>query len=165
MPSIQQVPPGTFYNGVPIPDDWPAWLRNIAVAAETVEYKGVTHTYAVAKRDFSDEAKRFEGFVAYIAGYVLVSEDTPPTFRPYCALHEIVEMTELAGKRGRCLEALKIELAHVPKAVRHLYAAYRLVFFMQLITFHEENGNVDSDDINEMRESLRYLWPKELGPK
>lgn len=156
MLTAQQIPPGTFYSGVPIPEDWPSWLKGISVAAETVEYKGEVFTYAVAKRDFNEEARQFPGFVAYIQGYTLVSEDVIPNCRPYFALHEIIEMAELTGQKDRCLNALKIELSHVPEHVLPQYCAYRLLFFMRLVDFHEEH-NGDSEELAEMRKSLRYL--------
>lgn len=152
----QEIPAGTFYSELPIPEEWPPWLKKISITAETVEYKGKVFTYAVAKRNFSEEAKEFPGFAAYIQGYVLVSEDVHPSCRPYFALHEFLEFTELAGQQGRCLEALKIELAHVPRKIFSWYCAYRCIFFMRLVDFHEQR-NADSEELFEMMQSLRYL--------
>lgn len=154
--TVQQIPSGTFYAGVPIPEDWPQWLKNISVAAETVAYKDEIFTYAVAKRDFSEQAKELPGFAAYIQDYTLVSEDVPADFRPYFALHEIIEMNELAGKECRCVNALMIELRQVPMSIYHSYREYRCNFFERLIAFHQNLGT-DSEELEEMMKSWWFL--------
>lgn len=155
---IDRIPAGTFHGSIPIPKDWPEWLsKGVALAVETVEYGGQLYTYAVARRDFTKQALKLPGFVSVHGEYVLVSEDVPVKYRTFYALHEIIEMFELAGKTGRCVEALRIELTRVPAGMYLDYVLDRTLFFRRLIEFHEENPGIPTEALAEMRASYGHL--------
>lgn len=101
-------------------------------------------------------APTLPGFLGYLDGqHLFISAEVPERFRNPQLIHEIIEFTELRGVKGRCLEALKRELAMVPADIKQEYLEYRRIFFAKLIGYYA--GSDDEDFKAEIRASYEYL--------
>lgn len=124
-----------------------------AVGTGSVEFFGRERIYDIFSRDLRG-APRF--FIAYNRGNVILSEEIPEMYREFMVLHELQEFEELQGKKGRCLEALKFELKHVPREIRGEYVIFRRETFSELLTYFEKQDG-GKDFIGEVRSSFEHL--------
>lgn len=56
-----------------------------------------------------------------------MSENIPPLYRPYFALHETCCIPHM-GEHGHCVSATKKEISQLPENIRQEYIAYRISF-------------------------------------
>jgi len=134
-------------------DDRPDWIKANEVGKGEIEHKGLKVPYTVLKKELEP---RLPGFLGYPNGeHLFISEEVPEKFRIPQLTHEIIEFTELEGQKGRCLEALKRELAIVPEEIREEYLEYRTNFFANLVKLYEKSE--DEDFKTEIQASYDYL--------
>ncbi|KKR91908.1 hypothetical protein A3D45_03035 [Candidatus Falkowbacteria bacterium RIFCSPHIGHO2_02_FULL_42_9] len=137
----------------PTLDTRPDWIRTNEVATNEIEHGGKKFPYTVLKREL---APTLPGFLGYPNGeHLFISEDVPEKFRAPQLIHEIVEFTELKGVKGRCVEALKRELAVMSEEIRQEYLEYRRNFFAKLIEYYKESK--DEDFKVEIQASYEFL--------
>jgi len=116
-------------------------------------YKKKRYAYLILSKDFEPNLPGFLGYPEQKE--LIISEEVPKAFRKFMLIHEIIEFTDLAGKQGRCLEALKIELKLVPKKIWRDYLRYRKNFFRVLIEYSQKHP--DEEFKHEIKKSYEYL--------
>lgn len=125
----------------------PVFVKNNEVGRGRFKYEGKIFYYSILQKELET---RLPGFLGFIEGkFLFISEEVPREFRVPQLIHEVIEFTELKGKEGRCLEALKMELLLVPEKIYSEYIKYRLNFFKALVDFYK-----NSDDEEFKREIL-----------
>ncbi|NQV13433.1 MAG: hypothetical protein HQ530_03970 [Parcubacteria group bacterium] len=134
-------------------DTRPKWITANEVGTGEIEYGGKMISYTVLKKEVAPD---LPGFLGYPDGeHLFISEEVPKEFRAPQLTHEIIEFTELEGQEGRCLEALKRELAMVPGDIEQRYIEYRRDFFARLVEYYKESE--DEDFKAEIQASYEYL--------
>ena len=136
----------------------PTWLRKFVVGVNIVTFTRPNFPYVPFLIISRKMEPALRGFVSYDKGLPFISEDVPVAFWPYFILHELIEFEELNGVGGRCLEALKRELAFVPKEILQRYIAYRRKFFAGLVTYYAlSKHGANAEFKAEIAASLKYL--------
>lgn len=98
-----------------------------------------------------------------VFGIFGVSNSIPSPLRPYVALHEIVEFTEIGIKtQNRCVTAEQRVLSLIPENLRDEYIQRRILFFSKLISFFRDEiekspDSYDKEDISEAQSTLALL--------
>lgn len=138
-------------------DPRPDWIKNNEVGKGRIEYEGRDYFYTILD---SKVQPKLPGFLGYPDGENLfISEGVPEEFRDPQLIHEIIEYTELKGKEGRCLEALRRELEIAREKFeeeKYLeYLEYRRNFFAKLVDYYKESS--DEGFKTEIRRSYEYL--------
>ncbi|MES2023375.1 MAG: hypothetical protein V4439_01705 [Patescibacteria group bacterium] len=146
-------------------DNRPDYIKNNEVSTGEIEYGGKKYFFTVLKKEVGP--KTLPGFLGKDGEHFFISEEAPEKFRVLQLTHEIIEFTELEGKKGRCLEALKRELLLVPDEIRKEYIEYRRNLFNNLIQYYkklledkklEQKIKESYEDIEkEMKGSYEYL--------
>lgn len=137
----------------PTPDTRPDRIKTNEVGSNKIEYQGKKIPYTILKKEL---APTLPGFLGYPNGeHLFISEEVPEKFRAPQLIHEIVEFTELKGKKGGCVEALKRELSVVPEEIRQEYLEYRRNFFAKLIEYYKDSK--DEDFKAEIQASYKFL--------
>ena len=147
MNRIQDALPGSQEDTRPI------WMSNHQVERGDIVYGDKKYDYTVLKKVVNPA---LPGFLGVFNGHYLISEEVPEAFRIPQLLHEVIETTELAGQKGRCLAALQRELATISDEMRLTYIPYRRDFFERLLVFAEQTKR-DEDSLTEIRAALAYL--------
>ena len=128
-----------------------------ATSMGTVQHQNQHIQYYVLPGSFEP---RLPGFLGRHEEMFFISEDVPEKWRPTQIIHEFVEMTQLKGVKGRCVEATKVELAIVanqtPEELQE-YIQMRIGFFQRLIQFYKNQTPIDKEAIQEFEGSLLYL--------
>ena len=107
-----------------------------------------------------------------VVGIFGVSETVPSLLRPYWALHEIIEFTQMGiDKKGRCSDAERYVLDLVPENLRKEFIEKRIKFFEGVVAYFKKElerktESYTGDDLKEAEASLLFLQntqKKELG--
>lgn len=117
-----------------------------------IEVAGNLYPYRVINKDL---APKLPFFVGLTQGFLFISEEVPPKFRQYPLEHEVYCNLIFKGQNGRCLRALKQELAKVPAEIREQYIKMRREFFKALVRYYQTSK--DQDFKPEIMASLGYL--------
>lgn len=126
-------------NEQPNSDPRPDWIKNNEVGSGFIEYQGERIPYTILKKEAEP---RLPGFLGFPNGQNLfISEEVPEQFGYSQLIHEFIEFTELSGKEGRCLEALKRELKLVPEEIKREYLKYRRDFFANLVNYYKNSSD------------------------
>lgn len=137
----------------PTQDTRPDWIKTNEVGTGEIEHEGKRILYTILKKEL---APTLPGFLGYPNGeHLFISEEVPEKFRVPQLIHEIIEFTELKGKKSRCVEALKRELSVVPEEIKQEYLEYRRNFFAKLIEYNKNSK--DEDFKAEIQASHKFL--------
>jgi len=88
-----------------------------------------------------------------------ISDSVDPMFRPYAVFHEYVEFMKIGiDAPGRCVRALNVELAAVPKNKKPEYVKMRRNFFRNLVDYcSKQPDKYPAEDVAEFKRSLSRL--------
>jgi len=137
----------------PTPNTKPEWIKNNEVGSGEIELEGKKIPYTILKKELAPELPGFLGF--FEGEHLFISEEVPEKFREPQLIHEIIEFTELKGKKGRCVESLKRELSIVPEEIKKEYLEYRRDFFAKLVEYYEDSE--DEEFKSEIKASYEFL--------
>ena len=137
----------------PPQDKRPDWVKKNEVGKNEVEFEGQKIPYTILRKEVEPKLPGFLGFPE--GKFLFISEEVPEEFRNPQLVHEIIEFTELKGKKGRCLESMKRELEIVPDDIKKEYIEYRRNFFGRLIEYSKNSD--DEDFKKEIQASYDYL--------
>jgi hypothetical protein len=135
----------------------PKWLRKSEVGKGKVKYNGKVYSYTITKPDMAntDDGRTLKLHVGYFnLEHLFISEAIPLEFRSYVLQHELRELIEFSGQKGRCKSSLTSELSEIPLTLLGKYLPFRLQFFQELIAYYASNP---PDFMDELADSLTYI--------
>lgn len=135
------------------------WLRSRILDQGELEVRGRQYWYVVVRRNVDGAPRWFAG-LDEPSGVFFISDEVPSRYREYMLFHEMHELGELRGVRGRCRLALEAELERVAPADLREYLDFRCLVLRALygyMTAGSGYGHYQPDQISEVSAAIEYL--------
>lgn len=138
-------------------------VEEVKVGEKMFQYYVIPQKLNSALSDFALRMTHTIPETSTVVGIFGVSDSVPAMLRPYWAMHEIIEFTQIGiNKQGRCANAESEVVANLPSELRSEFINRRKIFFEKLYNFFKDDialgsNNYTNDDLLEAQASLDLL--------